>query len=70
VPYPLVHPDSIAGREHAVAPSFPGSRSDDGLHAAWVHRLVILRGPPDVEPPIEARLTAVGDQSAIEGHRS
>jgi hypothetical protein len=49
VSYPLVLSDSIAGRAHAVAPTFACSRSGSGLHAAWVHRLVILRGPPDVD---------------------
>jgi anti-anti-sigma factor len=36
VPYPVVLPDSIAGRAHAVAPPFACFWTHGGLNAAWV----------------------------------
>jgi anti-sigma B factor antagonist len=36
VSYPLVLPDSIAGRAHAVAPPFACFWTHGGLNAAWV----------------------------------
>jgi hypothetical protein len=76
VPYPLVLSDSNAGRADPLAPGFACAASDGGRRAARQvdDRLVLFPGPRDVdriEPPIEARLTAVGgDQSASEGHQS
>jgi anti-anti-sigma factor len=63
VPYPLVLFDSIAGRAHAVAPTFACSTSDGGLHAAWVH----VAGELDVAttPQLERALREVRSQAPL-----
>lgn len=68
MPYPLVLSDSIAGRCHRLV-LVRRPRDVDRLFALTGSSGDVENGYVDrVEPPIEARLTAVGaDQSASEG---
>ena len=52
--YPVVLPDSIAGRAHAVAPRFACFWTKGGLNAAWVQ----VAGELDIEttPQLERTL--------------
>jgi anti-anti-sigma factor len=63
MPPPDVSPDSIAGRAHAVAPSFDCSWTDGGLNAAWVH----LAGELDIDttPLLEWALRAPYAQAQL-----
>jgi anti-sigma B factor antagonist len=63
MPRPLVPPDSIAGRAHALAPPFDCSWTEGGLNAAWVH----LTGELDIDttPQLEQTLSDPASQARL-----
>ena len=63
MPSPLVSPDSIAGRAHALAPPFACFRTKGGLNAAWVQVLGEL--DIDTTPQLERMLCEPKSQLVV-----